>query len=1299
MLTGSILSRLNSDMNMTEDPRWKSSRAGARAGRGFRFQDASGAFLLAEQWATGQSARLVPEGLDDLSLFAASIETRIQAKSRHDPKATFTTAEVAQYLLKSARTLTAQEWTNGQIRLTVFLERPVQDLPALSWARPLASYEYVVPLRESLAGEVTGTEIFTIDQLLERSFLVVESSPLDRAVDLFHARQDVPAFAGRIAAHELRYRVGVSADDNYLRPSTAPSSVDTTDVVATLERVQLATHEGGLQRAVQDGLCEVVNFSIAIQEPAFYSGVDVVPGHVAAGLVFDRPQVNTEIDAAFGGRNTVLIAGPSGSGKSASAWLYAHARRHEVIWYRVRRLAEGDEHLLLRLAAANEASADRPIGFVLDDVGRNYSGTWDALARETKQKPGVILLGTIREEDLDLVADLRVAATVRPRLDEELAQRLFAELARPEPAPFHHWREPFEHSNGLLLEFTHLVSQGKRLEAVLRDQVRQRLAEHRDDELLILQAVSFASRFGATLNVERLRERTRLTTPSFARAMNRLVEEHAVQWIGEHRIGGLHEIRSRHLDTLVRETLRADEAQSLKLCSAAIDYADLARFVLQALRELPSLKPFLVDTLADLLAESPIAAWTSAFHGLGLATCDLVACNWMDIWKQTEIEERFASFIFGFVLANSDLKGFEGWDKIREAARRFSETQATDLRVQLGARLAQATPTGTWTLQETFEFAAALLPLNGTSARPPVPAWLADMAIPDAPAAKLLALVSVLGECDSQAAAQLMQAHGGAQVLLDRLHAETPWLTKPTVVQKEGEQVIRANFRLINDDVVDGHEALHERNLALCELLLAAVPEAHAAGVDAVLPDGQPMTLGELTFGQVWLARKYLVTPARVSWTRAQLRAVQQLCEVDSQTARANSLAIAMQEVITQLEQVAECFCRLEAVPAGLRGRASIRRFLTGLVRSGRVDGFTKGPLDRGSYDTLDDVTELVRDIEGLMQELLDKVERPLLSASQAAKLVTKVKQAKASGLWNYTDLAQNIAFDKAALLLQSIAHVLADTDVWPSKSRASRADLAKRSRKHSALSAANDMALRRASQAVEERRAQLQVQFRSVRNGSIVISRMDPYDTLWPAASFAALVPCDSLVDFIKFLAEYLVAHGWEGSDDRMAVPLLHGMLVDKHAVGGMSLPLPRQGIAPEWRALLPFPILEEVAGPAFLSTLNACFTVSSIVTAMDRPLNEAETAALVAALDKLDQRFRAFTALNPGDDAMIEMASQKLAEFVGQVLREVEDPGRGSSYSLDYLPYLRGQLEGIGQDIFVICSLLCDWDAARQP
>ena len=92
-------------MSTPEDPRWKQTRAGARAGRGFRYQDAAAAFLLVEQWNRGMTAELVPEGLDDLILFVDGVETRIQAKSMHDPKGMFRTLELAEYLEKTAALL------------------------------------------------------------------------------------------------------------------------------------------------------------------------------------------------------------------------------------------------------------------------------------------------------------------------------------------------------------------------------------------------------------------------------------------------------------------------------------------------------------------------------------------------------------------------------------------------------------------------------------------------------------------------------------------------------------------------------------------------------------------------------------------------------------------------------------------------------------------------------------------------------------------------------------------------------------------------------------------------------------------------------------------------------------------------------------------------------------------------------------------------------------------------------------------------------------------------------------------
>ena len=53
-----------------------------------------------------------------------------------------------------------------------------------------------------------------------------------------------------------------------------------------------------------------------------------------------------------------------------------------------------------------------------------------------------------------------------------------------------HWREPFEQSEGLMLEYVHLLTQGQRLTAVIGEQVRQRNTRTRNDELKIIRSTA-----------------------------------------------------------------------------------------------------------------------------------------------------------------------------------------------------------------------------------------------------------------------------------------------------------------------------------------------------------------------------------------------------------------------------------------------------------------------------------------------------------------------------------------------------------------------------------------------------------------------------------------------------------------------------------------------------------------------------------------------------------------------------------------------------------------------------------------
>ena len=91
------------ELHLIDAELWARTRSGARAGRGVRYQDAVSAWLAAAAWS-GDAAwvTVVPEGVDDVTLHGEDLETRVQIKSRHDPRGLFSTAEIAGYVAKAA---------------------------------------------------------------------------------------------------------------------------------------------------------------------------------------------------------------------------------------------------------------------------------------------------------------------------------------------------------------------------------------------------------------------------------------------------------------------------------------------------------------------------------------------------------------------------------------------------------------------------------------------------------------------------------------------------------------------------------------------------------------------------------------------------------------------------------------------------------------------------------------------------------------------------------------------------------------------------------------------------------------------------------------------------------------------------------------------------------------------------------------------------------------------------------------------------------------------------------------------
>ncbi len=166
---------------------------------------------------------------------------------------------------------------------------------------------------------------------------------------------------------------------------------------------------------------EPVDFVTPVSEPGFYQGVKAKPGHVAAGLVLSRRDETNSIITSLKSQRHVLIAGPSGAGKSALLWLAASELAAEFRWFQVTAKAGArDADAIVRFVRARGPKTSSPIGLAFDELGASNSDLWDILVRELRGLPDVYFLGSVRREDVNLIASQSDTEFVEASLDESL---------------------------------------------------------------------------------------------------------------------------------------------------------------------------------------------------------------------------------------------------------------------------------------------------------------------------------------------------------------------------------------------------------------------------------------------------------------------------------------------------------------------------------------------------------------------------------------------------------------------------------------------------------------------------------------------------------------------------------------------------------------------------------------------------------------------------------------------------------------------------------------------------------------
>ncbi|WP_165191651.1 hypothetical protein [Caulobacter soli] len=1260
-----------SDLVLIDANLWAATRSGARAGRGFHYQDAVAAWLAVEAWRGAEAWRaVVPEGVDDITLHGQGCEIRAQLKSRHDPQACFTLGEIAAHIAKTASAL-GDDWrAKAGLRVALVLERPVKGLAATGWRRTLAdSDQPLEPLARVLAASLPAWGPAEIEVLLQRTHLVVEPEPMNRAAEGLEGGSSLAAAAARLAAQQLREIVGRLADANFRAPTDAVGSLGATEVQGRVDAIgALVDIKGHL--ALMATFCEIADFGASVQASDFYSGVDVVPGHVGAGLVFERPDLTAALLEGLEDRRSVLVAGPSGAGKSALAWLAAYQTRHAVRWYRVRSATSDDVAKLIQMARLLEVGPQRPIGLMIDDVGRDASTSgWDQLVRETGFAPGLLVLGTVREEDVFPLQTLARTVVVRPALDEALAQRIWAALSATRKPVFGHWREPFDLSRGLLLEYTHLLTQGRRLEETLSEQVRRRLDEHRDDELLALRAVSFAAAHAAAIDGERLRDRLGWEPPRMARALQRLIDEHAIRRGPDGALLGLHEIRSTHLDAAVRQILGDDRAVAMIEAVHAVRPGDLAGFVMRVLRRWPEQEGALLDALAQRLTQpqTPAAVWIGVFHGLGLATAERVAAHWLEVSRAVELDDRHSSTFFTLALAGTDFGDAPIFAKVKEAATLFAAVEVSDLRRALLDRLDDAAIPPIVDQDAAHDVAAALLPLFGCG---PAPDLKLDVTIDltTLPLMTLLEFAQTVGALNPALAQTLIAEAGGTEVLLDRLYHEVPWITRPVLGEEEGAVCVSGDVRFISPEV---QPDVHADVVRLCELMAIAAPQAQWIISRAIAPDGQPAGYGGHEIASKRMRRAALLAPTRIAWNRAQIRAVRRLVAAETQTGRTTALAWAVNELAGQLQEAADFFCRQEEPGAGWKARRMARAILTDFIPPPKAEDEIVGVRDQGVAPAHDAMHAFATDVQRLVDELTttDKPSTRLMGL-RTVDLARKARELGAPKLWTMTGENPLPALERMGVMLWDIAAVLGDADADPVRHHTAALRVSKTSRRNPVLGCAAAEARQRAARDVERRADDI----RSVlaRHGLEVevLARAQDADVGLTLLNveYLALLEVETIIDWFLTEPRFVAATSELPDLTTLAyAPLKQGRIVPT-ALKFIRTVMPYLSLTEDWRGQDRHPFLQDPVVADFKAALEPVALLSAILQETGRPLIAAEEAYFEELLGRILPRLQALGLIAQTElDEVVAMACRFVATAYERVTAQMDGHDAGEVLAIE--------------------------------
>lgn len=986
--------------------------------------------------------------------------------------------------------------------------------------------------------------------------------------------------------------------------------------------------------------------------------------------------------------------GPSGVGKSAAMWTLPSALPG-VVWFRLNHVSEAELADIERLVRAHATSSRWSVGLLVDAVGRGEFEAWSRLRERIAAIPGTLLIGTARREDLFTLGDLADCHIVPVTLDELAAEIIHAGLLRRGATTIPHWREAFEQSDGLTMEFTYLLTRGARLRDVIGDQVADRVSQGRALELQVLALASTADRWSASVPTHELQARLDVEASRLKAAMERLVEEHLVVDRGG-SVAGVHQVRSHAISEAIHEhppPLLVDTVTSvLKMLQGD----ELLRFVYEALRHAPELETALFDALKDLARED-IEQLTSALQALEMVDLHRQASAWAEITERHEVPPAHRPLVLEFATAGLDFPSvfpqpfLAAGEEIRDLP--MQSTLRDDLLQEVGL---QEIAFALNAASSPDECARLLRAVRGTSLD-----WsllLGSFARPSTLASLLEHCETTeLSECVEAARAvsvplaeAVVEAAGGIEAVLQRIRTGDPWIRELKIERVEGRLTGIARYLYISSE--EQGDA-RERSVALGRQLLRLVPSIEQVDVKPLGPDGEVWRLGGDEIASSGLLRRYDNDPAATSWNRRRFQLVQS------------------QFGVSETERLGELCSLLDATAALCRdygaefvwpfGRLAELQELN--ERRLRVDEQARLIPPPLGADPFDEPTNrwLDGDLSGFITNITDKglprLHQPeqwnALSAWLNDPVLSKDMQRCSALEWRLIGLgAPPDALAEIGDTLGDIEAVLRELVAAPRSARVIRNE-ARRGIRKNALARAAHTSRMMSDERNGQRRKEMEAALRSVA-GDVRLHWIDADRRRDAPADFAIGLPVASVLDWNAKLGSLVdeIDRLRQPIESPIIAPILSGRTAWRLAVQLVQQLWPATEPG-EFEHLLPAPVEERMT-----EQVARCHSALQVLSGLSVLAVDGEVdTRLSPVVERARQDFTAASGsiLELGGDEVIMTISEWLLEIADQVDAEWEARAEPGDYAANIWSGAFGDRTEESGALDVIVALSLEWDA----